>query len=57
MLTEEFIEFPYFISFLEAHISLNLSAFLKVPLPENCAESLATVEPSSVIAQTALLPV
>lgn len=55
MLTEEFIEFPYFISFLEAHISLNLSAFLKVPLPENCAESLATVEPSSVIAQTALL--
>lgn len=57
MLTEELIEFPYFFtSFLEAQISpLNLSAFPKVHLPENCAESLATVEPSSVIAQTALL--
>lgn len=54
MLTEELIEFPYFFtSFLEAHISpLNLSAFPKVPVPENCAESLATGEPSSAIAQT-----
>lgn len=33
------------------------SAFLKVCLPMNCAESLATVVPSSVTAQTLLFPV
>lgn len=52
------IEFPcFFISYFQVQISpLNLSPFPKVHLPEDCAESLATVVSSSVIAQTPPLP-